>query len=182
MMDGKRFDGMIQAFAGSRRSLLTGMSALGAGLLAGSSAGARKHRKGKRRNGRKAQPNEFGCLEFGNPCASADDCCSGMCEGKKGKRRCAAHDTGNCAAGLSSIGCGGSAEVACMTDLGGVGLCVTTTGNAGFCGASFRDFACQTDLDCQTMNGGQLGPRAACIRCTDATGGALCAEVAGSPS
>ena len=182
MMDSTRFDHMTRLLTGSRRSLLTGVLALGTGLLVGPSVGAKRHQKGKRRKGKKVEPNEFGCLEFGDPCASKDDCCSGICEGKKGKRRCGAHDTGNCLAGASSIGCGGSANVACTTDLGEAGLCVTTTGNAGFCGAAFRDYVCQTDIDCQTVNGGQLGPRAACIRCADSVSGGLCAEVAGSPS
>jgi hypothetical protein len=185
-MNHLRFDDATRRFSRlpSRRHLLGGLASgilgLGAGQLADLAA-AKKRRKGKKRKIKKAQPNEFGCIEVGDPCTSADDCCSGICEGKKGKRRCKAHDSGGCVAGTANVGCGG-AEVECTTELGEAGACVTTTGNAGYCGGPLVDYPCQTDVDCQTVDGGRLGPRAACVRCAGADGGSLCAEVAGTPS
>ena len=181
-MDGTQFDHMIRAFTQSRRSLLGGGLAAVTGLLVGPAVEARKKHKRKKRKGKKVQPNEFGCLELGDPCGRAADCCSGICEGNKGKRRCGAHDTGNCVAGSSDMGCEGSGYDACVTSLGETGICATTTGNAGYCRGAFQDYPCQTDLDCQTGDGGRLGPRAACIRCAGAAGGTVCAEVAGTPS
>jgi hypothetical protein len=180
-MDGTQFDHMIREFTRSRRSLLGGGLAAVTGRLVGPAVEARKHRKGEKRKGKKVRPNEFGCLELGNPCGSAADCCSGICEGKKGKRRCGAHDTGGCVAGSTSISCGG-ADVACIAAPGEAGLCATTTGNAGYCRSAFYDYPCQTDFDCQTVNGGRLGPRAACIRCAVAVGGSICVTVTGVPS
>jgi hypothetical protein len=184
-MKPQNFDRLAHAAAdfGSRRDFLHGLAgiALGVGILRhGDSAVAKKKRKRKKRKEEKAKPNEFGCIEFGDPCQSADDCCSGICEGEKGKRRCKGHDSGGCMAGSTTVGCGG-AYVACTTELGERGACVTTTGNAGYCGGALMDYPCQTDVDCQVIGGGLLGPRAACIRCDDAIGGSLCAAVAGTP-
>jgi hypothetical protein len=181
-MNHLRFDDVTRRFSrlSSRRHLLGGLASgilgLGAGQLA-DLAIAKKKRKGKRRRVKKAQPNEFGCIEVSDPCSTAGDCCSGICEGNKGKRRCKAHDTGGCVAGSAFVGCGGSTYVDCATSLGGAGVCATATGNAGYCLHAPASYPCQTDHDCKVVAGGMLGPRAACIRCTDGIEGSICATV-----
>lgn len=179
-MDGKQFDDMLRRSMQPRRSLF-GWALVGAtALLATPGVDARKKRKRKKQKPI-ASANEFGCLNVGDPCTSEAQCCSGICTGAKGKRRCQAHDTGGCTAGETFSGCGG-ADIACTIGPGEAGLCATTTGNAGFCMGPPTDYPCTTDLDCQLANGGVLGPRAACIRCDDAPRGTLCATIAGTPS
>ena len=156
----------------SRRDVLRVLAAAGFGLgVARFPAVA----VAKRTRPKKARPNAFGCLNVGDPCRRARQCCSGSCQGKKGRKRCKAHDTGGCAAGADLEVCGGT-NVACTTSLGKPGLCATTTGNAGYCLAIGDCAPCKTDRDCQIVAGGQLGPRAACVQCAECTGtgGTLC--------
>ena len=147
----------MRKLAASRRSLLSG--ALAAPIWFGTSAAARKRGKGRPKP--KAKPNEFGCLNVGSACKRGGQCCSGICQGKKGKKRCRAHDTGSCRAGELHEVCGG-ADVACTTSGGQEGICTTTTGNAGYCAASGSCHECRTD--------------AACARCElcENVGGTIC--------
>jgi hypothetical protein len=101
-----------------------------------------------------------GCKNVGKKCKKKKDCCSGICKGKKGKKRCKAHDTGGCQAGQRQGICGG-VDVPCTTSAGNPGLCQTTTGNAAYCTAGGGCFACQQDADCRPF----CGPGAACVRC-----------------
>lgn len=165
-MDGSHFDGLTRSLAQSRRSLLGAALAATTGWLVTNPAEAKKKRK-PRKKPRKAVPNEFGCLNVGKSCNNADQCCSGMCEGKKGKKTCKAHDTGNCTAG--------GTVVACTTSAGVPGQCATTTGNGGYCAATSYCIACATDADCQATYGGILGPHAACIRSVECVAGIACA-------
>jgi hypothetical protein len=165
-MNQLRFDDITRRFSHlpSRRRLLGGLASGILGLGAGQFpdlAFAKKKRKRKKKE-KKAKPNAFGCLNVGDPCKSEDQCCSGICEGKKGKRKCVAHDAGVCGAdsdicesGQPSF-CGGNNPC----------LCLTTTGNAPFCG----EFApgvpgqtfcsdCSHDTDCEA----EFGPGAACV-------------------
>lgn len=142
-------------FAGStRRNLLGGLAAgfgLGAAFPALESE-AKKKRKRKKKKQKPLKPNEFGCLEVGGQCRSADECCSGVCEGKK----CRAHGTdicrqdrpGVCTAGLDevpSLGCGPNC------------WCFRTTAGSNFCGANVRTSppldctSCRKDSDCVAM-------------------------------
>jgi hypothetical protein len=179
-VDQNRFERLTKALAAmpSRRDVLRGLAGVGLGLGAlhpPAIADAKKKRKRKKRKP-KATPNHYGCLEVGDSCKNADQCCSGICDGKKGKRTCRAHDTGNCAAGAHTNDCGGT-NVACVTSLGKQGYCATTTGQAAYCLFYDDCFACKTDADCQAANGGAFDPRAACTRCADCpqTGGTACA-------
>jgi hypothetical protein len=108
-----------------------------------------------------------GCKNVGRKCQRARQCCSGVCEGKKDKKRCRAHDTGGCRAGQRSTGCGGSVDIDCTTSADLLGACQTTTGNAGFCAASGDCFRCRKDADCRAV----CGPRAACVRCEESCSG-----------
>jgi hypothetical protein len=170
-MDGHEFDDVFRSLARSRRSLFTGALAMAAGWLSLPDVAARNRRK---RKSRKARPNVFGCLNVGVTCKNAGQCCSGVCEGKKGKRKCQAHDSGTCSAGGQIAECGGT-TVACTTSLGKPGRCGTTTGNAGYCFTFGACSTCKTDVECQTEAGGILGPRAACVRCETCAGtGTVC--------
>jgi hypothetical protein len=179
-MDGSHFDGLVRSLTKSRRSLLGAALAATTGWLIANPAEAKKKRR-PRRKPQKAEPNEFGCLNVGTSCKNADQCCSGICEGKKGKKTCKAHDTGSCAAG-SQIGFCGGTDVACTTSFGNPGMCAATTGNARYCVASGICFACKTDADCQVADGGILGPHAACVRCAECgdAGDTACAVPDGS--
>ncbi len=198
-MDQHRFTDLKRSLrhVPSRRDVLRGLASSGLGLGAlrlsdvAESRKKRKSRKKKKpqpapqpapqpspRPAPQPAPNAFGCLEVGDSCTSAAQCCSGICEGQPGKETCQAHDTGGCTAGVQPETCGGT-NVACTTSLGSPGTCATTTGNAGYCLTAGDCFACKTDIDCQTLLDGQLGPHAACIRCAKCTqtGGAACAAI-----
>lgn len=139
--------------APSRRDVLRGLAAVGLGLGAvhlPALTEAKKKRKRKRKKKQKPiKPNEYGCFEVGDPCHSADDCCSGICEGKK----CRAHGTdvcrqdrpGVCTAGLDevpSLGCGTNC------------WCFRTTAGSNFCAPGPRTSGqedcttCRKDADC----------------------------------
>ncbi len=172
-----RFDGLTRSLASvpSRRDVLRGLAGagleLGAARLPGVVAAGETRRKVK-----KARPNAFGCLDVGNRCKNADQCCSGLCRGKRGKRRCRAHNTEGCTAGAPPHICD-LGNRPCTSSLGDPGFCQTTTGKAGYCAAGGMCHACTTDAECRTAQGGQFGPLAACVRCAGCTltGGTACA-------
>lgn len=153
-----RFDHFVRSSFGTgatRRSALGGvLAALGVGVAAAEAVAAR------RRHRRKPRRNEFGCVNVGGICKNAGQCCSGVCRGKKGKKRCRAHDTGGCAAGQRDVNCGGQ-DVPCTSATGLSGVCETTTGNAPYCASGLWVVPCATDRECRRY----CGPRAACLRC-----------------
>jgi hypothetical protein len=163
-MDALQFDHL------TRRFVLGGLpAALGLGrVLYPDIASAKKHKKKK-----KVKLNAFGCVNVGNFCQNSGQCCSGICQGKKGKSKCQAHDAGvGCEAGVPEEGCGGR-DISCTTATGIAGICELTTGNAGYCCFGFTCFACSKDADCQA----QCGPAAVCVRCAEFcpdTGGTAC--------
>jgi hypothetical protein len=161
-VDADQFDDVVRslgAFA-PRRRFLRGLMlvALGYSAIARFNvADAKKQRK------KKLKRNQFGCVDVGGKCrGNSDNCCSGICEGKKPKKgkkdrsRCVAHNVGTCTSGQNScpeiVACGADAE------------CYQTTGKAGFCAApGVCDCApCKKDKDCEP----EFGPGAACIVCT----------------
>jgi hypothetical protein len=142
----------------TRRHVLRGL--FGAGLGLGGAhlpdAAARKRRR--------PRFNHFGCIDVGEKCYGKDaDCCSGICQGKKARSRCVAHDSGLCTLQQDSCEAGGG--FVCDPNDKEDYFCVVTTGNAAFCG----DFSepplaglcrdCRRDRDCR----GEFGPGAACI-------------------
>ena len=154
------------------------------GLIAGIPAGtitdgAAKQRRKPRKNRQRLERNQFGCVDVGGVCRDASHCCSGICEGKKRKRRCRPHDAGGCEVEAQPAICTGVFG-ACTTSAGLPGRCATTTGKAGYCHDDILCFACKTDLDCPAMT--NAGPGAACVRCADCpeTGGLACAVFDGS--
>ena len=69
----------------SRRDVLRGLVGAGIGLGIGrvpEVAEAKKKRKRKKQD-KPHKPNAFGCLDVGDPCRTAGQCCSGICEGNR---------------------------------------------------------------------------------------------------
>ena len=135
----------------SRRDVLRGLVGAGLGL-----AMARfpivVAAKRKRRKKKKARPNAFGCLEVGDPCQNADQCCSGICEGKKGTRRCRARGVGTCdqqALGwcrADTLKCNNSQDCACIRTTAGSNFCVQlNVPDEEICAD------CQRDADCEVL-------------------------------
>jgi hypothetical protein len=180
-MDESHFDTLVRraASATSRRSFL-GLT-LG-GLLAAlglTDAAAKNGKRKKRKKRRKPVLNEFGCVDVGKACNGNDAlCCSGICQGKKPKNgekdksRCVAHDTLGCTPERNNCVPGNPEVSLCnLPDPGGV--CLTTTGNAGFCAVTEFDAElfcqpCRTDQDCVKIG---FKPGSACINL------AGCAEI-----
>lgn len=171
-MDGFRFDALVQSHLGSRRSLL----AAGLGLAtqwSPATSGAKKKRKRKKHKKRKPQatPNEFGCLEVGDPCTTNDDCCSSVCEGKKGQRTCRAHDTGTCAQDEPGYCAVENPElVLCNGERGGGGACFRTTAGSNVCVNRFECEDCRRDADCEALgypSGGACIPIEGELLCAD---------------
>jgi hypothetical protein len=159
----------------SRRQLLRGLA--GAGLDLGLGWGRRPNQtaanKKRKRKRRQPTPNAYGCLNVDAPCQSAAQCCSGICSGKKGKKRCRAHDVGVCRAGQTIGFCGGM-NSPCNLVSTYTGVCGTTTGNAGFCVGGGDCYPCTVDAQCRPF----CGAGAACVRCATCTktGGTMCAS------
>jgi hypothetical protein len=143
----------------SRRDILRGLvtAGMGIGALRMPDAATAK----KRRNNKKpVRPNTYGCLNVGAVCKNASQCCSGICRGPKGKKRCRTHDASTCAP--QQFFCTSGAPVAC--NLGNSSaVCMRTTGQGAFCGDLSDDKAlcrdCTRDADCRE----ELGPGAACV-------------------
>jgi hypothetical protein len=156
------------------REVATRRSVLGlvCGAMAALGLVATDARKGKRRGKRKrkaSRPNACGCLIVGQRCRGNDGlCCSGICSGSKPKKggkdtsRCVAHNTGGCLAAEQS--CGATVP---DTPCGAGGICLSTTGNAAFCGRIEQGgcAACRRDVDCQ----GAFGAGAACVVCRNSS-------------
>lgn len=168
-MNATHFDDVIRSLtAAPSRRMVLGLTlggwvgALGIGIAAAKN----KQRKKKKK---KITRNEFGCVDVGKFCKNASQCCSGTCVGKRGKKRCLAHDSGTCQPGQRSIGCGGDDNVSCTTNIGTLGDCVMTTGNAPYCNHKGDCTDCKKDADCVGW-----GPGSACVVCA-----ALCPETGG---
>jgi hypothetical protein len=150
-MNQHRITALRRALIGmpSRRDVLRGLTGVGLGLstwLWPQEPAAKGKRKRKDKN-KKAKPNAFGCLSVKKTCKNPEQCCSGICEGKKGKRTCRAHDTGSCdqdVAGVCQSGtpintaCNNRADCHCFRSTGGSNVCST--------GMACAD--CQRDADC----------------------------------
>lgn len=168
-MDYDRLDQLARALSrGPSRRTLAGMLSLGTlGLAQGGQFEDARSRKKKK----KVRKNAFGCVDAGKFCKNAGQCCSGICQGKKGKKTCKAHGESTCASGQVSTGCGGT-TVACQTSSGEAGQCGTTTGKAAYCAADGRCQACTKDADCVA----KCGVDAACVPCAscEPQGGTTC--------
>jgi hypothetical protein len=143
----------------SRRDVLRGLTGVGLGL--GSrlwpqepAAKGKRKRKDKKK---KAKPNAFGCLSVGKTCKKAEQCCSGICDGKKSKRKCRAHDTGTCDQDVAGV-CQTGTPIATACNNRNDCACFRTTAGSSVCGELFcgregcSDCAdCQRDADCVAL-------------------------------
>jgi hypothetical protein len=177
-MDAPRFDRWTRSLTGfaSRRSVL-GLVGAALGLAATRFPGiTAPKKKQKKKTSKKLTRNSFGCVDVGKACrGNSDNCCSGICEGKKPKRgkkdksRCVAHNVLGCQ--VEQDQCAG-APAQCGSNP--MGLCYRTTGNASYCGVLGACFACKTDADCEAAGGFFEG--AACVICSECalTSGTAC--------
>jgi hypothetical protein len=173
-MNDSRFAALIRALtdgAVTRRTLGQGLAggaiATGLAQLGWDAADAKRRNKKRKKGNRKPKVNRFGCRNVGVACSSANQCCSGICDGrggkgkngKKRKKTCRAHDTGDCRADLES--CSANRDITCTTTTGEDGFCHITTGNAPYCAFDGIDAECTKDEDCIEL----CGPLAACNVC-----------------
>ena len=159
-MDGSQFDDAVRALIASRRALVSGALAIAMARLGVVQTGAKKKRKRKKK-AKKPKPNEYGCLEVGAPCKSEADCCSGICEGGKGKKRCQGHGAGTCSQEAPGF-CQEGPSAIC--DNSTTCVCARTTAGSNFCGTlavpSSGCADCQTDADCEALG---FPPGSACV-------------------
>lgn len=148
----------------SRRDVLRGLTGvwIGLGLASVPGVGEAKPERRKKRPGSKpAKRNKYGCLDVNVPCRRGTQCCSRVCAGKPGKKRCRPHHAGQCKPSFD--GCAGLVAVC-----GDSGHCFRTTGKASFCGGSEGSMCvdCKRDIDSQKL----IGPGAACVVCPACAG------------
>jgi hypothetical protein len=139
----------------SRRDVFHGLAATGLGLgmarLPGSVEAKKKHKR--KHKVKKAKPNAFGCLDVGDPCQNADQCCSGICEGKKGQKHCQAHDTGPCDQEVAGF-CESAGPTQTRCENRPECFCLQTTGESTICGTTLEPSACadcRKDADCEAQ-------------------------------
>jgi hypothetical protein len=156
----QHFDEMTRILAGAsnRRHVLRGLfgASLGVSLaqIPGLAA-ARKRRKRKKNKSKRPKPNAFGCLEIGDACKDADQCCSGICEVHKGKRSCRPHDTGICKQGKPGFCTADNPSTIVCNEAETCG-CVETTAGSNVCALLdiyIDDLCadCKTDADCEAL-------------------------------
>jgi hypothetical protein len=154
-MDSRQFDNLIRSLAASRRALFPGMLAIATGWAGASTGEAKKHKHKHKQMPKKAKPNFFGCIDVGKACASASDCCSGICRGKKGKKLCVAHGTGTCDQAADGFCEAADPEQTTCNDNPGC-VCITTTAGSKFCtdpnpASGSGCGPCRTDADCEAL-------------------------------
>jgi hypothetical protein len=166
-MDSDRFDGLTRSVSTllSRRSFA---SALGLSTLA-LPALVEAKKKHKHKKKKKVKLNDFGCVNVGDFCKNNGQCCSGICQGKKGKGKCQAHNESTCQPGQDVCTV---PAVDCTSETGDPGACSITTGQATYCEANGTCFDCKKDADCVAV----CGAGAACIVCAECseTGNTAC--------
>lgn len=147
----------------SRRDVLRGLAAtgFGLGLAVPSLAEAKPNRRKPRKRLQPVKPNRYGCLEIKDPCRRHSHCCSGICTGPPGRKRCRGHGTcnqanpGTCEA-IDPI------QTLCNNSLSC--LCFRTTAGSSFCSdvsaGTSECTSCKRDADCVRLG---LPPGSACL-------------------
>jgi hypothetical protein len=171
-MEASRFDTLARTLSDrtSRRVVLGGVL----GALGVQVAGAAKKKN-------RAQPlrrNQFGCVDVGGKCRGNDaNCCSGICEGdkpkkrKKDRSRCAGHDASTCQAGQDTSA---GPFFPCVSSRSATARCVITTGNAPYCAGDVFCRSCARDTDCSAE---EFETGAACIVCASCPETTACATL-----
>jgi hypothetical protein len=149
-----QFDDLLRSFAATRRVFVPGMLAIATGRASAYSGAAKK--KHHRHKAKKPKPNAFGCVDVGKGCLYASDCCSGLCQGKKGKKLCVAHGIGTCdqeadgfceTSNPDQLRCNGNPACTCITTTAGSKFCGDPNPNVGSGCAP-----CRTDADCEALH------------------------------
>jgi hypothetical protein len=169
-MEAQRFDSFARLLgrpAGRRRLLfglaLSPLTGLVAARHVDDVDAKKRHKHKHKKRHPKAQPNAFGCFEVDDPCTSAAECCSGICDDKT----CRAHDTGTCRQVEQPELCLASIDEALLVlcDNSQSCGCYRTTSDSLYCSAFLlnegdpRCADCQTDADCVALG---YPPEAAC--------------------
>jgi hypothetical protein len=120
-----------------------------------------------------------GCLANGKRCARANECCSGMCRGRKGKKRCRpAPGQGSCT--IDKDACSGAgARATCSAGSGADCVCFRRTNGAAFCADGRFDFesACRPCAECPAGAVCISAPLGSCSLCEWST---LCLRPCGA--
>lgn len=173
-MDNGQFDIWVGRMLPGQSSRRTALHAVVGAVLGGWAATRSLHtaakRRRKKRKKKKVSFNAFGCVDVSKFCKHGGQCCSGVCEGRKGKKTCQAHDQSTCLPGQDICL---DDEVDCTTTADTPGHCATTTGKASYCSGVVTCLPCTKDADCVPF----CGAGAACIDYIDCdeSGGAACA-------
>jgi hypothetical protein len=172
----------VKGLAGSkihtstRRSVLPSLPAAALGLTLALRPATTQAKNRRKKRKKPPAPNEFGCLDVGQPCREdIAPCCSGVCalvrrkKGKQVRLTCVAHHADTCKAEDSYCTNSVFAEFTCgpLDQFGNPSaLCLRTTGNAGFC-ANTDGFLqaknclfCRKDADCVVAG---FPPGSACV-------------------
>ena len=170
--EGERLSRLRSTLLGlpSRRDVLRGIAATGIALVsvaAPASAGSKPKRKRKRRKRRQtpAKPNRYGCLSNNAPCRRASQCCSSVCSGQPGRKRCRAHGTGTCNQAVPAF-CETSVPTLTHCDNSEFCWCLRTTSGSSYCGSAVTSdcAACKRDADCVALG---YPPGSACAPFTN---------------
>jgi hypothetical protein len=159
LMDSNRFDHLTRSLGTSRRAMLGGVLAYAVTGLALPGLTAGKTNKPKSKP--KPKPNQYGCLDVGDLCGRSSQCCSGTCDGKKGKKTCRAHDTGTCNQQKPGFCLApNSVHNLCNNTIGC--LCYRTTAGSKVCAdtVGLKCADCRKDRDCETLG---FGDGSVCI-------------------
>lgn len=154
--DGKRLDWLRNTLLGlpSRRDVLRGIAATGIGLVSvavPASAGAKPKQQRKRRKPgqRPAKPNRYGCRKVDDSCRRHRQCCSGVCAGKRGRKRCRRHGAGTCSQTRPAL-CEAASQLTTLCNNSSNCACVRTTSGSAYCGSLVTSSCvpCKRDADC----------------------------------
>jgi hypothetical protein len=156
-MNEPRFDRWARALSdpASRRQTIVASLLGGLALLRGGDGAMAKK---KRRKKKKIKRNAFGCVNVGKTCRNSGQCCSGICQGKKGKRKCRAHDVGTCAQDGSGV-CTAPNPALLTCNNSDSCFCLRTTAGSSACAQQFVCADCQRDADCEALG---FPPGSAC--------------------
>ena len=161
-MDTRSFDDLTRRIGGAgrdRRGILK-VAAAGLALLIAGSGGGVPDAEAAR------------CGNEGSPCRRRGQCCSGRCQGPKGKKTCRARGAGTCKRGQDTCQTGPGNAPACNGRAGC--SCFVTTGGSSFCSSGDGTCEpCRSDADC-VAKGSPQG--SACVRADRGFCGAECGQ------
>jgi hypothetical protein len=94
-----------------------------------------------------------GCKRVDEPCKRAGQCCSGICNGKRGKKKCRGHGAGTCKRNQDVCAtsfpegerCNNEANCLCLQTTSGTSFCANPGSNGVAC------TNCKRDADCRQL-------------------------------